>query len=161
MRPAGMKLVRIMLLGAILLPLATTAQVVDGSTDGSRPGCDNMKARGRPAGARMFDPDTVTTIQGEILEVERHASGRGHEGVHLIVAVGSEKVSVRLGPDFYVARQALKLAKGDMIEVRGSRISVGAESAIIAQEVRRGADVLALRDASGVPLWRGQGMHSR
>jgi len=29
---------------------------------------------------------------------------------------------------------------------------------IIAQEVRRGDQVLALRDANGVPLWRGQGM---
>jgi hypothetical protein len=159
MKPEGRKLVRIMLLGALFVPLSVLAQSVEGDTAGSCPGCANMNGRGRAGGPRMFDPKSVTTIQGEVLEIERASMGRRHEGVHLTVAMGSEKISVHLGPDFYVSRQALKLAKGDSIEVKGSRVSMGGQPIIVAQEVRRGGDVLALRDASGVPLWRGEGRH--
>lgn len=161
MRPDGRNLVRVMLLGALLVPLAAMAQAPDGSAASACPGCGPMGGRGRFAGSRMFDPKSVTTIQGRILQIDRYARGRGHEGVHLVVAMGSEKMTVHLGPDFYVDRQALKLATGDTIEVKGSRIEIGGQPAIVAQEVRRGEEVLALRDASGVPLWRGQGMRSR
>jgi hypothetical protein len=108
-------------------------------------------------GARAFDPKAVTTVQGEIKDIQRFAGRRGHEGIHLIVAMGSENLAVRLGPGFYVDAQALKLAKGDLVEVKGSRITVDGQPIIIAQEVRRGDQVLALRDANGIPLWRGQG----
>jgi hypothetical protein len=112
-------------------------------------------------GARAFDPTTVTTFQGEVLDVQRLAGRRGHEGIHLTVAMGSEKLAVRLGPDFYVDGQALKLAKGDKVEVKGARTTFDGQVVIIAQEVRRGDQVLALRDANGVPLWRGQGRRWR
>jgi hypothetical protein len=41
--------------------------------------------------------------------------------------------------------------------VKGSRITFGGKPAIVAQEMRRGGDVLAFRDATGLPLWRGRG----
>jgi hypothetical protein len=107
-------------------------------------------------GARPFDSKAVTTIQGEIADIQRLARGRGHQGIHLTGAMGSEELAVRLGPDFYVDGQALKLAKGDQVEVKASRTTFDGQP-IIAQEVRRGAEVLALRDANGVALWRGQG----
>jgi hypothetical protein len=102
----------------------------------------------------------VTTIQGRVVEVERLARGR-HEGIHLTVAMGAETIAVRLGPAFYVDAQPVQLAKGDTVEVKGARTAVQGEQVILAQEVRRGSDVLALRDADGVPLWRGQGMGRR
>jgi hypothetical protein len=95
------------------------------------------------------------TIQGEILGVERIPRGRRGEGVHLVVATGSEELPVHLGPSSFVDQQSLKLAKGDRIEVKGSRITLDGKPALIAQEVRRGSESMALRDASGVPLWAG------
>jgi len=147
----GRNLGWLVLLGALLAPLAVAAH------GGPGPGPGRM---GGP-GARMFDPKTVTTVQGEIADIQRLDRGRGHQGVQLVVAVGSEKVAVHLGPDFYVDGQALKLAKGDQVEVKGSRITFDGQPAIIAQEVRRGAEVLALRDGGGLPLWRGQGRGRR
>lgn len=70
-------------------------------------------------------------------------------------------MAVRLGPDFYVDAQSIKLAKGDEIEVKGARTTFYGQPVIIAQEVRRGDQVLALRDPNGVPLWHGQGMGPR
>jgi hypothetical protein len=141
------KVGRIVLLGALLAPLAAAAQGGRGFGGGDRPGC----------GRTGQDPSAVTSVQGEVVDVER-IDGRRHQGVHLTLDTGSERLEVALGPDFYVDAQALKVAKGDRIEVTGARTSIGGQPAIVAQEVRRGGEVLALRDASGVPLWRGRGM---
>ncbi|HEU4385622.1 MAG TPA: hypothetical protein VFR85_19205 [Anaeromyxobacteraceae bacterium] len=138
------RLGRLLWFGALLAPLAAAAH--------GGPGRDGM---GEPG--RMFDPDTVTTVQGRISHIQRIDRGRGHRGIHVTLAVGSEALPVHLGPDFYVDGQGLKLAEGDVVEVKGSRVTFQGEPAIIAQELRRGADVLALRDADGVPLWRGHG----
>jgi hypothetical protein len=129
-----------LLLGALVVPLASSAQAGPG-------------ARTR---TRVFDPKSVTTIQGEISDIQRVPRGR-HEGVHVTVQTGTDRVAVQLGPAFYVDRQTVKLAKGDQVEVKGARATVGGQPVIIAQEVRRGDAVLALRDANGVPLWSGAG----
>lgn len=141
---------------AVAVPLAVAAQGGPGPGPGACAGC----GRGMGAGQRMFDPETVTTVQGDVVDIQR-IEGRRHAGVHLSVAVGSETLDVHLGPDFYVDAQALKLAKGDRVEVKGSRVTFDGKPAIIAQEIRRGDQALALRDATGVPAWRGQGMGRR
>jgi hypothetical protein len=146
------------LLAMVAVPLAAAAQANAGAAPGGCPGYGRMAGGGMMGGRgqRAFDPKTIT-MQGQIVEVQRIPRGR-HEGVHLVVAMGSEKVAVHLGPDFYVDAQALKLATGDQVEVKGSRTTLDGQAVIVAQEVRRGDQVLALRDASGIPVWRGQGM---
>jgi len=161
MKRPGTKLGWIIVAGALAAPFAVIAQANAGPGPGGCPGCGRMGGgRGMTGGARAFDPKAVTTIQGKIVDVQRIAWGR-HDGVHLTVAMGSENVAVHLGPDFYVDAQSLKLAQGDDIEVKGARTTFDGRPVIIAQEVRRGDHVLALRDANGVPLWRGQGMGGR
>lgn len=147
MRVNGRNVGLLFLLGALSAPTAGAAH------DGPGPG----PGGGMGHGHRRFDPATATTVQGQIVDVRRVDRGRRHQGVHLTVASGSETLPVLLGPDFYVDAQSLKLAKGDTVEVKGSRLTFEGHPAIIAQEVRRGGEVLALRDAQGVPLWRGQG----
>lgn len=116
------------------------------------PAMSAAQAPRRATAERNFDPASVTTVEGEILDVQR-PSGRAHEGVHVVLATGSEKLDVHLGPDSYVDKQTLKLAKGDRVEVKGSRTTVGGKPAMIAQEVKRGDERLVLRDAEGVPAW--------
>ncbi|HEY6005281.1 MAG TPA: hypothetical protein VIV57_20540 [Anaeromyxobacter sp.] len=159
MRAFGGHLGWLVLLGAWLAPAAVPAQVDGDPAQATCPGCARMGGPGGPGG-RRFDPKAVTLIQGEVADVQRVARGR-HEGIHLTVAMGSENVIVHLGPAFYVDGQDLKLAKGDRIEVKGARTTFDGQPVILAQEVRRGEQVLTLRDANGVPLWRGQGMGRR
>lgn len=142
---------RLALVLALVAPMAGAAQGDAGPGPGACQGCGPMRGRG----AQLFDASKVTTIQGQILEIRRVERGR-HAGIHLTVASGSETLTVRLGPDFYVDRQDVKLQKGDTVEVKGSRITLDGGAALIAQEVRRGGEVLALRDENGIPLWRGQ-----
>jgi hypothetical protein len=47
------------------------------------------------------------------------------------------------------------------VEVTGSRITYEGQPAIIAGEVKKGGQVLKLRDAAGVPAWAGAGMGPR
>jgi hypothetical protein len=153
MRSTGSKLALFVLLGVLASPSAGLSQERSAPRPDGCTGCGAFGNGRAHAGARGFDPKSVTTIQGEVLDIERFGRGR-HQGVHLALAMGSETVSVRLGPDFYVDAQALKLAKGDKVEVKGTLLSRSGEAIIVAQEVRRGDEVLVLRDASGVPLWR-------
>ena len=147
------------LLLALFAPAAVLAQGGPGSGPGACGGCGRMGERAG-AGPRMFDTKTVTTVQGEVSDIE-HIEHRHHGGVHLTLAMGSETVTVHLGPDFYLEGQELQLKEGDKVEVKGSRVTVDGKPLIVAQEVRRGNLVLALRDANGAPLWRGRGMGHR
>jgi hypothetical protein len=48
------------------------------------------------------------------------------------------------------------IAVGDRIEVKGSKVTMAGKPALIATEARKGSEVLALRDAEGIPAWAGR-----
>jgi hypothetical protein len=111
-----------------------------------------------PAGpyGRMYDPKTVETIKGEVVSVDRFAPRKGMgQGVHMAVKTATETVPVHLGPSWYLENQDVKLAPKDTVEVTGSRITFQGKPALIAAEVRKGDEVLKLRDDSGYPVWAG------
>jgi hypothetical protein len=66
-----------------------------------------------------------------------------------------ETVPVHLGPAWYVENQDSTIEPGDKIGVKGSRITFQEKSAIIAAELRKGEEVLKLRDEAGIPMWAG------
>lgn len=114
--------------------------------------------RGGPGSqGRIYDPSTVETVAGEVVSIERGAGpGRGDGGVH--VALRTDRnvtLSVRLGPKSYVDRQAMKIASGDRIEVKGSRVTIEGQAVLIAAEVRKGEQSLLLRHDDGTPYWSG------
>ncbi len=105
--------------------------------------------------ARMFDPATVTTVSGTVVAENRVDRGMGHKGVHLVVKTADGEVVVHLGPDFYVDAQPLKLAKGDAVTVKGSRITFEGKPTILAVTVTKGGATMNLRDDKGAPAWAG------
>jgi len=103
---------------------------------------------------RMWDPKTVETISGEVISVDRITPNKGMAGgVHMNVKTDKETVSVHLGPSWYLENQDVKIVAKDKVEVKGSRITFGGKPAIIAAEVKKGDDVLKLRDDTGFPMW--------
>jgi hypothetical protein len=105
---------------------------------------------------RMYDPKTVETISGEITVVDRITPLKGMSGgVHMNVKTDKETISVHLGPGFYIENQDVKLQAKDKVEVKGSRITFDGKPAIIAAEVKKGDEVLKLRDDAGFPVWSG------
>ena len=105
---------------------------------------------------RMYDPKTVETVSGEVTSVQQMTPMKGMgPGVHLTLKTDKETVDVHLGPAWYIERQDIKIAAGDKIEVKGSRITYQGKPAIIAAEIHKGDEVLVLRDANGIPMWAG------
>jgi hypothetical protein len=83
---------------------------------------------------------TVETISGEVTAVETLTPSKGmHGGIHVMLKNEKE----------------IKIAAGDKISVKGSRITFEAKPAIIASQVSKGNDILKLRDDNGYPLWSG------
>ena len=107
---------------------------------------------------RMYDPRTVETISGKVESVEKFKPMKGmHSGIHLMVKTVKETISVHLGPEWYIARQDMKFAKGDAVQVTGSRLTFDGKPAIIAREVKKvkNGGTLVLRNEAGVPEWAG------
>jgi hypothetical protein len=105
---------------------------------------------------RMYDPKTVETVTGEVVKVDRITPMRGMSGgVHLVVKTDKGDVSVHLGPQWYLENQDVKIEPKDKVEIKGSRVTVQGQPAIIAAEVKKGDEVLKLRDEAGIPMWAG------
>ena len=93
-------------------------------------------------------------VSGEVLAVDKVSYGRGTiHGVHLLLKTAEGKLSVRLGPSWFVDNQRMKVAAHDLIKVAGSRVIYDGKPALIATLVRKGDDRLRLRTDSGIPLW--------
>lgn len=106
--------------------------------------------------AKMYDVQTIETIAGEVLAVERITPMIVMSyGVHIVLQTDTDTISVHLGPGWFIENQDVKIAPRDKIEIQGSRITFEGKPAIIAAEVKKGDDVLMLRDAGGYPVWSG------
>jgi len=105
---------------------------------------------------RMYNPVAAETLSGTVEAVDKITPMKGmYSGVHVTLKTDKETISVHLGPEWYIERLDTKIEKGDKIEVKGSRATVAGKPAIIASEVKKGDNVLILRDASGIPAWSG------
>jgi hypothetical protein len=105
---------------------------------------------------RMYDPKTVETIRGEVVSVDTMTFRKGMSyGIHLVVKADKETISVHLGPGWYIQNQDIQIEPKDVIQVKGSRISFNGAPALIAAEVKKGNEILKLRDNSGIPVWSG------
>lgn len=113
------------------------------------------------AAQRNYDPKTVETIQGNVVSVEKTPSKGRSYGVHLTLQTEKETISVHLGPGWYIEKQIPKIETNDTISVTGSRVTVDGKPAIIAAQVKKGNDVLKLRDENGIPTWRRSGRGNR
>ena len=77
-------------------------------------------------------------------------------GIHLRAECEGEACDIHLGPAAFVTSKDFPLAKGDELDVTGSRVTYEGGGSLIAKEVRKGEAVLELRDEQGKPLWRSQ-----
>lgn len=133
--------------------------LLTGNVYASRGGMYWKGSGGWGAGAKyhaMYDVNTVTTVSGMVEKVERFTPEHGmRHGIHLLVKTDAETLSVHLGPEWFLARQDMKIEAKDKVEVKGARITFNGKPAIIAATVKKGNDTLVLRDDAGIPIWTG------
>jgi hypothetical protein len=119
---------------------------------------------------RFYDPSKVVTVQGQVETVEtrtrpnRRAGmetqpGRQMQLVYLKTDQGT--MAVLLGPVKFLEQQQFAPKVGDTMSVTGSKLTTGKGEVIMAAEVKSGGKTLTLRDAQGIPAWRGQGQGGR
>jgi hypothetical protein len=113
-----------------------------------------------PAAPGGYDVKTEVTLEGTVEAVEtvtgmmargRHARG----GMHLTLKTDAETLQVHLGPIAYLAEKGVAVAKGDTLEVVGSRVTMDGGPVVIARQITKGDRTWTFRDASGRPLWSG------
>jgi hypothetical protein len=106
-------------------------------------------------GSPRYDPSTEIKVQGTVEEVRQQPCPNGARcaGEHVTLKAQADTFDVHLGPADYWKKNGIELAKGDTIEVTGSRVAVDGKEALIAREVRKGEKTVTLRNARGVPAW--------
>jgi hypothetical protein len=106
----------------------------------------------------MYNQATLETISGEVIGIEQTVPiKRMNQGIALVVKTGKETLTVHLGPSWYLERLDTKIVKGDKVEIKGARTTLAGKPIILAAEVKKGDNILVLRDAAGVPVWAGWG----
>jgi hypothetical protein len=143
----------------ILLAMVFVLSIVSASNALAQRG---MKWRGSsgwgPGGQyqKMYNPKTVERVTGLVKRVDEIMPMKGMSyGVHLLLKNDSGEVAVHLGPAWYVTNQDLSIKVGDKVEVTGSKVMFEGKPAIIAAQVKKGDEVLTLRDDNGFPMWSG------
>lgn len=103
---------------------------------------------------RMYNPNSVAIISGVVVSLEKMTPLKGmYLGVNMMVKTVTEVIPVHLGPAWFIKYQDIMIENQDRVQVKGSRITFEGKPALIAVEVRKGEDILTLRDDSGFPVW--------
>ncbi len=100
-----------------------------------------------------FDPKTVETVQGIVVNAPEFKPGGITEMVKLTLKTKQEKLIVILAPNWFMAQQHWKITALDNLEITGSRLNLHGQIALVAQVVKKGDQVMAFRDQTGRPLW--------
>jgi len=127
----------------------------------SVPPLSAQMGRGPGKGARHYNPATEITVKGVVEEVMQTTGQRGWAGTHLELKTDQGVYNVHVGPSNYLAAHQITLAKGDNVEVVGSRAKVRGEDALIARQITKGSNILMLRDEQGFPKWSKSALPSK
>ena len=108
-----------------------------------------------------YDSATTVDMMTVVADLREVPHGSPLSGTHLIVRPesakeNSETIDVYLGPEAYLKDFEVTFAKGDRIQVIGSKVKYGGVPLILARQVRRDSTTLYLRDEHGAPYWRGR-----
>jgi DNA/RNA endonuclease YhcR with UshA esterase domain len=85
---------------------------------------------------------------------ERHCPVSGSLGEHFIMKLtDGSTIEVHITTVKFMKDFDFSFAKGDVVEVTGSKVKFEGVDTILAREIKRGNDVFAFRDKDGNPVW--------
>ncbi len=105
----------------------------------------NKSGKMRNQQNRLYNINSVETVNGEVVSIDEQTGKKGFNGIHVMLKTSDGDLSVHLGPEWFMDKQTVKIAKGDQIEVTGSKITYKDKPALIAKLVKRGSDTLTFK----------------
>jgi hypothetical protein len=123
----------------------------------------NASGQTRPMPAAEPEPryDAAASIDMMVIVESQREVPKGSvlAGWHLTVRPesarqGADTIEVFLGPADFIKDFDFTFAKGDRLQVTGSKVKYAGNALILAKDVRRESTTMYLRDARGVPYWR-------
>jgi hypothetical protein len=135
--------------------LATSPVSAQGKPAAPPAGAAGAPRPGGPSGGGMprYDKATETTLKGPIVEVKLVDTPSGVQGTHFMLKQGQQTIEVFAGPTVYLTGQGLTFAKGEPVEVIGSKVQVNGAPALLVRQIKKGGKNVAVRDESGSPAW--------
>jgi len=101
-----------------------------------------------------YDPAQEVKVKGEILEVKNYDCPiSGTMGAHLALRTAEGVVEVHLAPASFLTEYQMSFAKGDKVEILGTKVTFHDAPALLARRVTRNDNEYFFRDAKGRPLW--------
>ena len=104
---------------------------------------------------KLYDPKTVETIRGTIVDYDQFKTrpdGAPGQLIKVRTDDGKEHV-VHLGPVWFVLEKDVRWEKGKEIRVTGSRVQYEGQPVIMASEIKHADKTLVIRNDKGVPRW--------
>jgi len=112
-----------------------------------------QSSKGPGKGRPIYDPKTEVTVTGVIQEVKLVAGPGRSTGTRLILKTETGLGDIHSRPTWYLTQQKYVPAKGDQIEIAGSKVNFRGAEVLIARQIKKGENPGALRDERGMPLW--------
>jgi DNA/RNA endonuclease YhcR with UshA esterase domain len=101
-----------------------------------------------------YDLSTEATLKGTVAEVkEVPKSCLGETGLHLVLTTDAGPVEIQVGPAQFLQSMEVAFAKGDKLQVLGSKVTVDGAALVLAREVTQNNNVVVMRDQKGAPVW--------
>jgi hypothetical protein len=105
--------------------------------------------------ATPYNTSAEVTLKGTVVSISTVLSGGQWGGLHLVLKTENQTIPVQVGPPSFLAQNKMTLVRGDQIEVIGAKGNFLGTDAVMVREITKGNQHLRLRDAKGMPLWRG------
>lgn len=104
---------------------------------------------------RLYNTHTVITIKGKVtgIEIAAPMKGMGNAVTLMVKTTKGQTWQVDVGPEWYVNNQRTQIKVKDQVQVTGSRVSIGGHDVILAEQIVKNKNVLALRRPMGRPYW--------
>jgi hypothetical protein len=107
----------------------------------------------KPQQEPRYDPATVIEASATVTDLRETPRGGPLAGVHLTVRTDKETLDAYVSPSDFLKDIGLSFAKGERIQIVGSKVKFGDGSVVLLRELSKQGSTLYLRDKNGTPNW--------
>jgi hypothetical protein len=101
----------------------------------------------------QYDRQTETKTKGIVEDVKPVTFGTRKDFTELVIKSGDDQILIYVCPKPFQDEIGVTFAKGDEVDVTGSKVKQETSDVILARVMVKGTDTLMFRDDKGKPVW--------